>query len=133
MTEASNQTPGAGRVGTLSRQVISALNLPIKNEAPIYLGETNIDHMKRRHPADYAKYGQHVRLILSDPDYVGVNPKDDSIEYVKEFQLNGEYVKVAVRVSVSGNYFVRSLYVLNTNRVNNFISKGSLKPLDKSQ
>lgn len=113
--------------------MISALNLPIKNEAPIYLGETNIDHMKRRHPADYAKYGQHVRLILSDPDYVGVNPKDNSIEYVKEFQLNGEYVKVAVRVSVSGNYFVRSLYVLNTNRVNNFISKGSLKPLDKSQ
>lgn len=54
MTEASNQTPGAGRVGTLSRQVISALNLPIKNETPIYLGETNIDHMKRRHPAEQA-------------------------------------------------------------------------------
>ncbi len=61
MTEASNQTPGAGRVGTLSRQVISALNLPIKNETPIYLGETNIDHMKRRHPAEQAPPGGKVR------------------------------------------------------------------------
>lgn len=127
-----DQPNKTGRVGILTQRVISTLGLSAK-EAPICLGETNIKHMKRRHPADYAQYGQYISLILREPDYVGVNPKDDSIEYVKEFCIDGVYVKVAVRVSAGGTYFVRSLYVLNTDRVKNFIAKGSLKPLDKSK
>ena len=83
--------------------------------------------MQMSHPADYAKYGTYISDILSTPDYVGINPKDDSIEYVKEYLINQEYVKVAVRVSTAGRYFARSLYVLNQNRVHNFIAKGTLK------
>jgi len=58
---------------------------------------------------------------------VGMNPKDGSIEYVREFLLDGEFVKVAVRVSGSGNLYARSLYVLNRQRVHNFIQSGTLK------
>ena len=65
--------------------------------------------------------------ILATPDYVGQNPTDGSIEYVKEFLLAGEYVKVAVRLSQSDRYYARSLYVLNNNRVRNYIAKGTLK------
>ena len=84
--------------------------------------------MLNRHPSDFAKYGLYIGLIISEPDFVGINPKDQSIEYVKEFSIDNKFVKVAVRVSASGKYFVRSLYVLNTNRVNNFVAKGTLKP-----
>ena len=98
--------------------------------SPVYLGESNIVHMKQAHPADYAKYGDCISDILKEPDYVGVNPKDDSIEYVKEYLIDHKYVKVAVRVSTAGRYFARSLYVLNSNRVKNFIAKGTLKKLD---
>lgn len=119
------------QVGTLQSSVIEALGLTEKMGTPIYLGKSNIEHMKSSHPADYEKYGGQIHLILEEPDYVGINPKDSSIEYVKEFFVNNEYVKVAVRVSVNGTYFARSLYVLNSNRVKNFISKGNLKPLDK--
>ena len=48
-------------------------------------------------------------------------------EYVKDFQINGEFVKVAVRLSGGGALYARSLYVLNHNRVINFIQKGTLK------
>ena len=65
--------------------------------------------------------------ILAAPDYVGQNPTDGSIEFVKEFLLAGEYVKVAVRLSQSDRFYARSLYVLNNNRVKNFIAKGTLK------
>lgn len=115
------------QVGTIKSDVINALGLTVKDNTPIYLGPSNIQHMNLRHPADYQKYGAHIPNILAAPDYVGVNPSDGSIEYVKEFLIAGEYVKVAVRIAGSGKYFARSLYVLNPNRVKNFIAKGTLK------
>ena len=82
--------------------------------------------MKNSHPEDYSKYGSYIIDILSKPEYVGINKKDDSIEYVKAFSIDNEYVKVAVRVSNNGVYYARSLYVLNSNRVENFIRKQTL-------
>ena len=115
------------QVGILSANVIAALGLSLQAGQPILLGSSNISHMMNRHPGDYAKYGQYIEKILSFPDYVGENPTDGSIEYVKEFQIGGEFVKVAVRLSGSGALYARSLYVLNHNRVKNFIQKGTLK------
>lgn len=119
----------AEQVGSINSNVISALSLPIQPGTPIYLGDSNINHMKNRHPAEYQKYGADIPSILSSPDYVGVNKGDGSIEYVKEYKIDDEFVKVALRVSGSGKYFARSLYILNKNRVQNFIAKGNLKKL----
>lgn len=117
------------QVGEVKGDVITALGLEIPVNTPIFIGDTNIAHIKSKHPEDYAKYGQYIDVILASPDYVGVNPADDSIEYVKSILLNHEYVKVAVRVSRTGNLYVRSLYVLNPNRVKNFIANGTLKKI----
>ena len=114
-------------VGTLSLRVIELLGLSLQPGQDIMLGTTNVAHMQSRHPADYARYGQYIPQILSAPDYVGQNPNDDSIEYVKEFQIDNAFVKVAVRVSAKGRLFARSLYRLQTNRVKNYINKGTLK------
>ena len=118
-----------GKVGTISAEVISTLNLSIIPDTPIYIGKTNIAHMLSSHPDDYVKYGSYISEIIASPEYVGLNPKDNSIEYVKEFQVDGEFVKVAVRVSARDQYFARSIYVLNKQRVLNFIEKGTLKRL----
>jgi len=83
--------------------------------------------MRNRHPDDYAKYGSHIQQILANPDFVGISPSDGSIEYVKQFQIENEYVKVAVRISSRNKYYARSIYVLNNNRVQNFINRGTLK------
>ena len=114
-------------VGKISARVKSLLCSTLQIDQPIYLGDSNVAHMISRHPQDYAKYGQYIPQILAAPDYVGENPKDGSIEYVKEFQIENEYVKVAVRLSGGGTLYARSLYVLNSNRVANFINKGTLK------
>jgi len=65
---------------------------------------------------EYAKYGIHIRNIINTPDYIGINPGDSSIEYIKDFTIDNEYVKVAVRVSQSGKYFTRSLFTRNRAR-----------------
>lgn len=117
----------AKQVGILCQRVIELLELTLTEGQSILLGESNIAHMVRRHPEDYALYGEYIPVILSEPDYVALNEKDGSIEYVKEMQINTVYVKVAVRVSARGQLFARSVYRLNTNRVQNFIKKGTLK------
>lgn len=114
-------------VGKLSARVIALLGLELKAGQPIYLGESNIIHMETSHPYDYSRYGQYITDIILSPDYVGKNPKDGSIEYVKVFNINNDNVKVAVRLSGSGILYARSLYVLNPNRTANFIKKGTLK------
>lgn len=91
------------------------------------MGESNIIHMKTSHLNDYIKYGDYISLIINNADYVGINSSDNSIEYVKEFVIEDEYVKVAVRVSKGNVLYARSLYVLNKNRVKNFIAKNTLK------
>ena len=117
----------AKQVGKLSQRVIELLGLTLSEGRSILLGESNIAHMVSRHPEDYALYGEYIPLILSMPDYVALNTKDESIEYVKEVQMDDIYDKVAVRVSARGQLFARSVYRLNTNRAKNFIEKGTLK------
>ncbi len=117
------------QVGMISSQVINVLGLNIPVGTPIFIGTSNIAHMQNSHPADYAKYGANISDILSSPDYVRVNQKDNSIEYVKEYKVDGDFVKVAVRVSSGGNFYARSLYILNSNRVQSFIAKGTLKKI----
>lgn len=115
------------KIGYLTTDVVLLLGLSEPKDGNIYIGTSNIAHMKQSHPTTYAKYGSEIDLILSAPDYVGINSKDNSIEYVKEFILNNEYVKVAVRISSGEKYFARSMYVLNRRRVQNFIKNGKLK------
>ena len=122
-----SETPMPEKVGELTLAVIVTLGLNMQPGQEILLGETNISHMKARHPEDYACYGSFLPLILASPDYVGVNAKDASIEYVKEFREQDEFVKVAVRVSFSGYLFARSLYVLNKRKIKGFIRNGTLK------
>ena len=118
-----------GKVGEITAVVINALGLPITPGTPIYIGRSNIEHMMNKHLTEYVKYGSYISDIVSAPDYVGVNPGDGSIEYVKDFPVDFDFVKVAVRVSRSGTYFARSLYILNPSRVQNFICNGTLIPL----
>jgi len=119
------------KIGVISKQVATILDIPDVAGKNIYIGEANIAHMKNRHFDDYQKYGEYISEIVSQPDFVGINPKDQSIEYVKEFSVNDDFVKVAVRVSSGGQYYARTLYVLKNSRVNNFIAQGTLKRVEK--
>ena len=47
-------------------------------------------------------------------------------EYIKSF---GKYIKLAVRVAGDGCYYMRSLYFINANRVENLVKKGEMKNL----
>lgn len=114
-------------VGTLSVEIKNLLGLRFAAGAPILIGPGNIRHMLSRHPYEYAKYGESIPSIVESPDYVGINTKDGSIEYIKEYPENREFIKAAVRASGEGSLFVRSLYVVSGVKILRFVNSGRLR------
>jgi len=114
------------KVGEINQRVIDLLDLDIEAGTPIFTGKSNIVHMQKNHALDYKVYRKHIPAIIENPDYVGINPKEDSIEYVKIFEIDGNFVKVAVRVSDSGNFYARTIYARELDKLEKFIESGNL-------
>ena len=121
---------GAEKIGEISEQVRGVLGLDLAVGTPIYIGLTNIEHMEREHPIEYERYFALLPEIISSPDFVGLNSKDYSIEYIKTFTTSaGNFVKLAVRISNDGFLFARSLYEILGRTVIARAEKGTLKSL----
>lgn len=119
-------------IGYFKQSIIDLLHLTdVSCDTPILLGESNIEHIKTRHPYEYDKYFSDLSEIIAEPDYVGINPSDNSIGFVKEYVVSGEYVRIAVRVTTKGKYFAKSLHSLSTCNAERYIERGTLKKLDK--
>lgn len=121
------------KIGSFSQEVIELLELNIIAGTPIYIGPSNIEHIKSRHPYEYEKYFPYISDIISAPSYVGRNPADQSITFVKFFQTGEEYVRVAVRVTTNGTAFAKTLHLLSTVNAERYIEKGTLKTLTNIQ
>ena len=106
------------QVGIVNKKVIDLLGLTYKEELPIILGDTNIEHMKRQHAEDYKKYGKDIENIIKKPTYVARNPNQGSIEYIKEYKINNEFVLVAVRISNKGTMFAKTLFTITERKKN---------------
>lgn len=117
------------KVGNFTPEIIEALNLNIAAGTPIYIGDTNIEHIQCRHPYEYEKYFNDMENIIACPDYIGQNPHDGSILFVRLYKIHEEYIRVAVKISPSGSYYVKTLHLLSTCNAERYIKKGTLKAL----
>lgn len=90
---------------------------------PIYIGLSNIQHIMTKHPAECALYLQSIPAIISEPDFVGVHPRQGGVEFVKMFDQS---VMVSIRLSAKGTLYVRSLYAVNDERIQEYLRKGTL-------
>ena len=115
------------QIGIINKKVIKLLGLEFNSELPIILGDTNIEHMKRQHPKDYIKYGKDIPSIINFPTYVARNPRQSSIEYIKEYKINNEFVLVAVRISNKGTMFAKTLFTMTERKKNIYIKNGYAK------
>ena len=114
------------KVGEISQRVIDLLGLDVEVGTPIFMGKSNVIHMQKNHTQDYRVFRKHIPAIIKNPDYVGINPSDDSIEYVKIFEIEENFVKVAVRVSDSGIFYARTIYAREIDKLKKFIESGNL-------
>lgn len=114
-------------IGKVNNKVIKLLGLNYKKELPIILGDTNIEHMKRQHEEDYNKYGENIEDIINNPTYVAKNPNQGSIEYIKEYKVNNDFVLVAVRISSQGTMFAKTLFTMTERKKNIYLKNGYAK------
>ena len=115
------------KIGNVTEEIINTLGLKnIVENQPIYIGMENREHMQARHPVEYDMYFKDIEEILSSPDYIGKNPRDNSIAYVKLYEVHGEYIRVGVRVSTNGQLFARTLHLLSTYNAERYIERGTL-------
>ena len=117
-------------VGYISQSVIETLDLKLDPNTPVFIGESNIEHIKNRHPYEYDVYYKDIGTIINSPDYVGLNPKDGSILLVKLYKINTDYIRVAVKITSSGKCFAKTLHSLSTCNAERYIKKGTLKRID---
>ena len=115
------------QIGKVNKKVIQLLGLEYDEELPIILGDTNIEHMKRQHPEDYNKYGKDIKKIINNPTYVAKNPNQGSIEYIKEYKIDNEFVLVAVRISSKGTMFAKTLFTMTERKKDIYLKKGYAK------
>lgn len=120
-------------IGKIDGIVVSVLNLSLDPDTPIFVGETNLQHMRDEHPEDFLKYGDKLKEILQTPDYVAKHPQKDSIEFIKRYYDEDieEHVLVAVRATKSHIHFARTLFVMADDKVTKYNKKDALKPYKK--
>ncbi|MCI8486989.1 MAG: transposase [Clostridia bacterium] len=115
------------QIGKVNKKVIELLGLEYKEELPIILGDSNIEHMKRQHPEDYDKYGNRIMEIVNNPTYVARNPNQGSIEYIKKYKIDNEFILVAVRISNKGTMFAKTMFKMTERKINIYLENGYAK------
>lgn len=115
------------KIGKFSKKIIDLLNLDIPDNTEIYIGNQNREHMEKKHSHDYYYYHHLLPNIIENPDYVGIEPKNNSIEYIKEVSIDPNVIiKIAIRVSSNGKYFVRTMYNISDHKIQSALNKGYL-------
>lgn len=117
-------------IAFIKKEIVDLLKLDLSPDTPVYIGDTNLEHIKNRHPYEYEKYLPDIEYIIEKPDYVGLSPKDSSILFVKLYEVQGEYIRVAVRITSNGTCYAKTLHLLSTCNAERYIEKGTLKKLD---
>jgi len=115
-------------IGKITKEIIEILSLDYTEEKPIYIGESNIKHMKERHLRDYNKYGKKVKEIIKRPTYLARNEKKNSIEFIKRYRIDNDYVMVVVRVSKNNVNFVRTMYIMDETKVKKYFEHDYFYP-----
>ncbi len=96
------------------------MGLDYQEEQPIFIGNSNFAHMKQQHPEDFKRYGADIENIIKNPTYLARNEKKKSIEFIKEYKIDNDFVLVAVRVSNQNVHFARTMYVMADEKVEKY-------------
>jgi hypothetical protein len=116
------------KIGEIKAEVIQLLELEIMPNTPIYIGASNIAHMAQEHSYEFNRFFDKIPHIIDTADFVRLKKDDNSIEYIKLF---GKYLKLSIRIAGDNNYYVRSLYFVENNRIERLLKNNELKRLTK--
>lgn len=105
--------------------------LPFHLEPAIIYRSIGLEkHILKRHP-ECLHYISQIPNIISDPDYIGVNPNESgtSFELIKVISEN---VQIGIKLDTCDNYlYVATLHTITDSKLNHNILNGRIKKIDK--
>lgn len=121
------------KIGVLTKEVIVLLGLN-RLECDIILWEDRFQYIEKhkgdfKTEADFYKHIAQIPSIIENPDYVGIHPGKNSIEYIKKID---ELMIVAVRIKQTGHLAFRSAYPISEKQLLNYFNSGTIFKLERN-
>lgn len=69
---------------------------------------------------DYYSCLENIPIIIKFPDYIGINPTDSSLQFIKRY---GRNILLAVRFTTNGKLSYRTLYPITDSQLHDYIRK----------
>lgn len=116
------------KIGILNNKAIQLLGLN-RPEADILMSADKLKYLEK-HKSDFkndADYDLHVSLIpkiIENPDYIGVHPSGESVEYIKTIN---ETILVAVRLNQKDKLWFKTMFVLTPAKLKAYLDSGTIK------
>ncbi len=90
-------------VGKIDREIYKCVCGDIQTE-DVIITETQINHIKKRHPNDYERFSKYFAEIISNPDYIIESNKPNTALVLKEIvEKQNEKFKTVVRIITSAD------------------------------
>lgn len=114
------------KVGKLTAEVIQAFGLDYEEEKEIFLSSKRKRHMEKHRDEfkDFDDVFDRIDEIIDEPDYIGLHPSGQSLEYIKRIDGN-----VLVAVRLSEELTVRTMYVIKDTKLENYVNAGRTKKM----
>lgn len=118
------------KIGELTQEVIDLLSI---NRKPcnIVMWSERLKYTEKhkfnfKTENEYVEAIRNIPNIIRNPDYVGLHPTDNSIQYIK--QIN-RLMLVGIRIRSKGEISYRTAYPITESQLNDYIKKGRVKKL----
>lgn len=116
-------------IGNLNKKIHKMMPT-ISKYSVVYKSQGLIKHIQKRHP-ECTKYLSSIPSIISDPDYIGINPNENgtSFELVKILDDN---IQIGIKLDIKDDYlYVATLHNITESKLQHRIKNGRLKSLKK--
>lgn len=87
-------------IGKIDKNIYKCVTDDIVTDEVI-ITDTQIRHIKDRHPNDYERFSKHFSDIVSLPDYIIESNKANTAVILKEIMDDGEKFQTVLRLSTS--------------------------------
>ena len=89
-------------IGKINRDIYKCVTTDIKTD-DVIITDTQIQHIKDRHPHDYERYFKYAEEILRAPDYILEANKPNTAFILKHIEDNGKNYEMILRLQTSND------------------------------
>lgn len=112
------------KIGELTQEVIDLLNIDRKPCNIVMWAErlkyTEKHKVNFNTEEEYKEAIRNIPNIIKNPDYVGLHPTDNSIQYIKEIN---KIMLVGIRIKPEGEISYRTAYPITESQLKDYIRK----------